>query len=183
MTKKNEYHELISEKLTEKSSNQLYAYAIKLTKDVAEAEDLYQDTVLLALKNSDKFKRGTNFMGWMKVIMKNTFINNYRRKKRFQNVMSEKKKTILANGNFINNGAEVSLAMNDLSDMISKVDEKFRVPFLLYYEGYSYDEIAKNLQVPIGTIKSRIFLARKQIKASYKKIHKVALERKHLKAS
>ncbi len=183
MKNKDQKDDLITEQLTKKSSNQLFGYAVKLTKDVGQAEDLYQDTVLLALKNNDKFKRGTNFMGWMKVIMKNTFINNYRRKKRLQNVMSERKKTVIAEGNFVDNGAEVSLAMNELTQMISKVDDKFRTPFLLYYEGYSYEEIAKNLEVPIGTIKSRIFLARKQIKASYRKVHNVALQPKHLKAS
>ena len=71
------------------SANQLLSFAISLTKNNFEAEDLYQDTVFLALKNKEKFNTGTNFIAWTKTIMRNTFINNYRQKKRFKNLFTK----------------------------------------------------------------------------------------------
>jgi len=157
--------------LSAKSSNQLYAFAMSLTKDQFEAEDLYQDTLFLAIKNSNKFRVGTNFMAWMKTIMRNSFINGYRRKKRFMNYVNDKVTTYFNEGPQIRNEAESKILMDELSEIIEDIDERFKTPFKLFYKGYSYEEIANDLELPLGTVKSRIFIARRKIRAGYNRFY------------
>ena len=156
-------------KLSQKSSDQLYAFAVSLTKDNTDAEDLYQDTLLLALKNSDKFREGTNFLAWMKTIMRNSFINGYRRRKRFLAYVNEKSSKIQLEKPKADNLAETTIFINEISEIIDKIDERFSQPFKMYYKGYSYDEIAEELELPLGTVKSRIFIARRRIREEYKR--------------
>ncbi len=152
----------------QKSTSGLQAFALRLTKNPYDAEDLLQETIFLALKHSDKFRGGTNFNAWVKTIMRNTFINNYRKNKRFMNYVSQKIASYFYDKPEAKNNAESNIMLNELTDIIDELDEKFRAPFMMYYEGFSYEEIAQKLGLPLGTVKSRIFFARKHIKAGYK---------------
>jgi len=146
--------------------NILNAFAYSLTKHREDANDLYQETAFRALKNRDKFKAGTNFKAWSMTIMKNIFINNYRKKVKANTIhdTTENEYYLNAGQASIQNQAEGNIMMKELKRMISQLDETIRIPFLLHYEGYKYHEIADRMQLPIGTVKSRIFFARKGLK-------------------
>lgn len=147
-------------------ANILQAFAYNLTKDFEESRDLFQETAYRALKNRDKFLPGTNFKAWLFTIMKNIFINNYRRKVKANTIIDT-----TDNQYFINSGkratgnqAESEILIQELSDMIRNLDDSIRIPFVKHYEGFKYQEIADEMQLPLGTVKSRIFFARKELK-------------------
>ncbi len=152
------------QRLDSNAINQLYAFALSLTKESNDAEDLYQETMFLALRNSEKFREGTNFMAWMKTIMRNAFINGYRKKKRFQTYVNTKTSHVAVDKEQTSNDAQSNIMMDELNGLIDRIDDRFKTPFRLFYEGFSYDEIAAKLEVPLGTVKSRIFIARRQLK-------------------
>lgn len=149
------------------STKPLLSFALSLTKNNSDAEDLYQDTVFLALKNRDKFSSGTNFLAWLKTIMRNTFINNYRKQKRFQAIVSKGVGGYFFGRKAAENTTETDMNIQEIEKLIEGIDERFKTPFLMYFTGYSYEEIADQLDLPMGTVKSRIFFARKHLKASY----------------
>ncbi len=151
----------------QRSANQLLSFAISLTKNDFEAEDLYQDTVFLALKNQEKFNTGTNFIAWTKTIMRNTFINNYRQKKRFKNLFNKNVSSYFFSKKESENASEMDLNVKEINELIDQIDERFSTPFRLYIQGFSYEEIAEKLDLPMGTVKSRIFFARKHLKQAY----------------
>lgn len=153
----------ITNKITAKNPG-LQAFAYRLTQNHEDANDLVQETVFLALKNKDKFRGGTNFNAWIKTIMRNTFINNYRRKKRFMKYVGLKISSYFIEKPQAKNDGESSIMLEELHGIIEKLDKKFSIPFLMYYKGYTYEEIAEQLDAPLGTIKSRIFFARKEMK-------------------
>jgi RNA polymerase sigma factor (sigma-70 family) len=144
--------------------------ALKLTRDKEEANDLLQDTLLKAISNRDKFADGTNLKAWLYTIMKNTFITNYHR--------LVKRKTFIdttENLHFINssthvtdNKAGTTLAMDEISKAIEGLSYEYKTPFLMHYKGYKYHEIADILNIPIGTVKNRIHIARKELKGELK---------------
>jgi RNA polymerase sigma-70 factor (ECF subfamily) len=147
----------------------LHAFAYKLTGDFTDAQDLYQDTAFKVLKNADKFKPGTNFKAWSSTIMRNIFINDYRKKKR-RGVITDS----TDNNYYINsgdqtvvNGGERSLRYEEIVELIDDLPQNLKEPFLMSYNGFKYDEIAEKLDAPLGTIKSRIFFARKSLKERY----------------
>ena len=152
-------------------TSSLNAFAYNLTKNSEEAKDLYQETAIRAITNKEKFNPGTNLKAWLFTIMKNIFINNYRKK--------VKKNTIIDNTDnmyFINSGSHTidndagrNILMSELNKMIKNLDENFRIPFEMHFDGYKYQEISDELDLPLGTVKSRIFFARKELK---KQIHK-----------
>lgn len=148
----------------------LLSFALSLTKNNSDAEDLYQDTVFLALKNQEKFSTGTNFLAWLKTIMRNTFINNYRKQKRFQKIIAKGVGGYFFGRKAAANTTESDMNLQEIEKLISAVDDRFKTPFLMYYTGYSYEEIAEQLNLPMGTVKSRIFFARKHLKSSYNKL-------------
>jgi RNA polymerase sigma-70 factor (ECF subfamily) len=147
----------------------LHAFAYKLTGDFTDAQDLYQDTAFKVLKNADKFKQGTNFKAWSSTIMRNIFINDYRKKKR-RGVITD----ATDNDYYINSGAEVvvnsgerDLRFDEVYELVKELPENLKEPFLMSYNGFKYDEIAEQLDAPLGTIKSRIFFARKSLRERY----------------
>ncbi len=148
--------------------NPLQSFALGLTKNMDDARDLFQETVFKALKNKDKFSLGTNFKAWIMTLMRNTFINEYRRKKR-HNVTSAASDSFYFEANkdntSIRNLGTSNLEMEELDKMMNSIDDKLRKPFQMYYIGMSYQEISDDLNVPLGTIKSRIFFARKELQA------------------
>jgi RNA polymerase sigma factor (sigma-70 family) len=144
----------------------LHNFATRLTSDSDRAKDLVQDTILRAFRYKHKFQDNTNFKGWIATIMRNTFINNYRKEKRNRTV-SEPVETFayaLQSNVIAPNAGESNLRVQEIHDMLDRVGDLYSIPFLLHYQGYEYQEISTHLNIPIGTTKSRIFTARKKMK-------------------
>lgn len=144
----------------------LQAFAYKLTKNMDDAKDLFQETAYRALTNEDKFRPGTNLKAWLFTIMRNIFINNYRKKVKSNTIFDATDNLYYLNsgGASTGNGAESSILMEELQGMVDSLDDSIRVPFVMHYYGYKYQEIAEQLNLPLGTVKSRIFFARKELK-------------------
>src|ERR1700712_3721759 len=144
----------------------LRPFAITLTRDNETAKDLFQETLFRALANREKYNVGTNIKAWLYTIMRNVFINNYRRKARQNTVLDSTPNEFLLNYNQVatSNAAEGVLKLKDIQSAVHKLPAIFRNPFMLYFEGYKYYEIAEILSKPLGTIKSRIHFARKLLK-------------------
>lgn len=141
--------------------------AMNLTRDLDDAKDLVQETLLKALSNRDKFRVGTNLKAWLYTIMRNSFINNYNKiTKRSSNLDSDDYFLYInTDQNFITqNGATGEFIMNDINHAIAHLDADLREPFMMYYTGFKYLEIADKLNIPIGTVKNRIHIARKELK-------------------
>lgn len=144
----------------------LKPFAINLTRDTEAANDLYQETLYKALANHDKYNAGTNIKAWLFTIMRNIFINNYRRKAKQKTIFDSTPNDYLINLKqaTVSNAAETNLRMKEINKAIGQLPEIFKTPFLLYFDGYKYNEIADALNEPLGTIKSRIHFARKLLK-------------------
>ena len=143
----------------------LKPHAMRLTRDLNDAEDLIQETIVRALVNEDKFQDGTNIRAWLFTIMKNIFINDYRKKSKRNTLIdtTDNQFYLNASSNIINAG-ERSFVMRDIQNALMKISAELRVPFLMHYKGYKYHEISEQLNLPLGTVKSRIFFARKELK-------------------
>jgi RNA polymerase sigma-70 factor, ECF subfamily len=146
-------------------SKPLKYFALNLTSNDEEAKDLLQETLLKAISNRHRFADKTNLKAWMYTIMKNIFINNYRRNVK-ANTMLDSTKDLY----FINipqhsgeTAPESRYSEREILGKIAQLEEEYKVPFTMYFDGYKYKEIADYLDLPIGTVKSRIFLARKQL--------------------
>ncbi len=148
----------------------LNSFALNLTKNKDDAEDLFQETAFRAVSNKEKFRPGTNFKAWMFTIMKNIFINNYRKKTKAKMVIDSTENLYYINSgkSRIYNEADRNMLMGELNGMIDALDDSIKTPFLMHFEGYKYQEIADELNLPLGTVKSRIFFARKALKESIK---------------
>ena len=143
----------------------LKAFALSLTKNKEDAKDLFQETAIRVMVNQEKFAPGTNFKAWVFTIMKNIFINDYRKRQKVKVVFEGKENLFYLNKKpKVTNEAESNMLIDELSLMIAELEESLRVPFILHYEGYKYQEIALELGLPVGTVKSRIFFARKALK-------------------
>jgi RNA polymerase sigma-70 factor (ECF subfamily) len=149
-----------------KWTSYLKGFAYNLTRDKHLAEDLYQDTAVAVFRNQDKFSSGTNMKAWLGVIMRNLFINGYRKKKRRGLIFDNSKESYLLNDGAkrVNNEGEGNIVMKEMLDLINDLPDGLRIPFVMTYEGYKYEEIASYIKLPIGTVKSRIFQARKVLK-------------------
>ncbi len=144
----------------------LKPFAITLTRDNETAKDLLQETMFRALANRDKYNVGTNIKAWLYTIMRNIFINNYRRKAKQNTIFDNTPNDFLLDHNqsAVANRAEITLSVKDIQAAVHHLPHIFRNPFMLYFEGYKYHEIADMLHEPLGTIKSRIHFARKLLK-------------------
>ena len=143
----------------------LMRFAYRLTSDKDDANDLFQETCLKALMYQDKFVLDENLRAWTFTIMKNTFINNYRRSVRFHNYTDHTK-----NGYYLSHtiasGSENPdsvYASNELENIIETLDDNFKLPFKMHHAGFKYREIAETLDLKIGTVKSRVFFAKKKL--------------------
>ncbi len=149
----------------ESLTGSLKPYALKLTKDSEDANDLLQETVYKAYTNRTKFEEGTNLKAWMYTIMRNTFITNYQRMVRRNTFIDTTE-----NSHFINcsavteNKAFGDFIHRDIRKALNELKDIYKIPFELYFEGFKYHEIAKRLHIPIGTVKNRIHIARKELK-------------------
>jgi RNA polymerase sigma-70 factor (ECF subfamily) len=155
------------DKMLLENTDFLKPFAITLTRDQETAKDLLQETIYRALANRDKYNVGTNVKAWLYTIMRNIFINNYRRKAKQNTIFDKTPNDYLIdyNQNAIDNTAEGQIKMKEIRAALHELPEIFKNPFVLYYEGYKYHEIADMLEEPLGTIKSRIHFARKLLKA------------------
>ena len=144
----------------------LLSFALKLTLNKEDARDLVQDTTLKALNNEEKYLENTNFKGWMLTIMRNIFINNYRKASRENTVVDSTEDCYQLNLSQ-DSGLESpdgAFTVNEISSIIATVPADYREPFSLHVAGYKYEEIAEKLSMPLGTVKSRIFFTRKRLR-------------------
>ena len=150
--------------------SELQRFAFKLTADKEEANDLLQETSLRALQNMDKYTPDTNFKGWVYTIMRNIFINNYRKVLREQ--------TFIDYTDNLHNIDSVQLTMDSVTEndydrkelfrVLNSLPDIYRVPFSMFVSGFKYREIADKLSLPLGTVKSRIFLTRRSLQEELK---------------
>lgn len=146
----------------------LSGFAMGFTRDRDDANDLVQETFVKALRYKNNFKEGTNIKGWLYTIMRNIFINNYKRKK-FQNTVldsTENQYFINASQDYTVDTVTTEINQSDILGAIHDLKPDFRKPFTMFLDGYHYDEIAEEMQIPMGTVKSRIFHARKKLATS-----------------
>ena len=149
----------------EEINDLLFGFAMKLTKNRTEAKDLIQETALRSYSNIDRFKPGTNFKAWVTTIMRNSFINDYRKKRTRNRVEKPADEFVEAIENTaVRNEAHSQIMITELQEIINTLSDAYREPFTMFYEGFQYNEIAEKMNLPMGTVKSRIFFARKQIK-------------------
>ena len=149
--------------------DKLLYYAISLTSDTEKAHDLLQETFLKALIYKDKFTQNTNFKAWIFTIMKNTFINEYRRNIKIKNTFN------LANNDFYqfqknmsNPSPDSIYSSKEITQCINALNAEYKIPFILFLAGFKYMEISKELNLPLGTVKSRIFFTRQKLEKSLK---------------
>lgn len=148
----------------------LLSFAYQLTTNREEAQDLLQDTNIKALDNEGKYVDNVNFKGWIFTIMRNIFINNYRQTVRKATVIDQTEDLYHLNVSQESGYAtpEGSVAVKEISAALSSFEDDYRIPFNMYVAGYKYSEIAEKMHLPLGTVKSRIFFARKQLREQLK---------------
>ena len=150
--------------------NNLMNFALQLTTDREAASDLLQDTTLKALTNEDKYTENTNFKGWIFTIMRNIFINNYRQTVRQATVVDKTEDLYHLNATQTTavNTTEGYYAEQEITSALNELGDEYRIPFSMHVAGYKYHEIAAKLDLPLGTVKSRIFFARKRLQEDLK---------------
>lgn len=148
----------------------LLSFAYQLTTDKEEDRDLLQDTTLKALDNEEKYVDNVNFKGWIFTIMRNIFINNYRQTVRKATVIDQTEDLYHLNISQDSglDTPEGSFAVKEISAALDEFTDDYRIPFNMYVAGYKYNEIAEKMNLPLGTIKSRIFFARKRLREQLK---------------
>jgi RNA polymerase sigma-70 factor (ECF subfamily) len=148
----------------------LLNFAYMLTSNRDDAYDLLQDTTLKALDNQDKYIENTNFKGWVFTIMRNIFINNYRRVTRSSTVIDQSEDLYHLNLSQ-DSGIETpegTYCASEITDAINAFPAEYRIPLSMHVAGYKYNEIADKMNLPLGTVKSRLFFARKKLQARFK---------------
>jgi len=145
-------------------------FAKKFTQDIEDANDLVQETMIKAIRYAEMYKEGTNIKAWLYTIMKNTFINSYRRVSKRNSIMdtTEELSSAQLRASASSNLGENKFTLDDINKAITRLQPEYSTPFLKYFEGYKYHEIAEELNIPIGTVKTRIHLARQVLKSSLK---------------
>ncbi len=143
----------------------LKIFTRKFTHDREESLDLVQDTILKALTYRSKYREDTNMKGWLFTIMRNTYINNYRKNQRAKTSHDSSKELYYLNveDRHTFNRPESSAEFKEIWRQVISVKDDLLIPFKMYTTGYKYSEIAKHLKIPVGTVKNRIFHARKEI--------------------
>ncbi len=168
-------------------SPQLYSAALRMTRNPADAEDLVQETFLKAYRAYDTFTAGTNLKAWLYRILTNTYINKYRKEKRrpsevdlgdvqdlylYRQIGSEES---AGASQSVEERVLDGLVESDIKEAVEELPENFRLPVLLAdLEGFAYKEIAEILDIPIGTVMSRLHRGRK---AMQKRLWEFARER------
>jgi len=145
--------------------NDLFRFAIRLTRNRDDASDLLQDTSLKVLDNFDKFAEETNFKAWAYTLMRNIFINNYRRTVREKTYVDQTENLYHLNIPQTSglDSPEGAYAISEITRAINGFNREFRQPFAMHVAGFKYESIAEEMNLPLGTVKSRIFFARKRL--------------------
>ena len=145
-------------------------FALMLTANRDDAQDLLHDTTLKVLDNQDKFVDNVNFKGWVLTVMRNIFINNYHKIVRVQTVVDSS--ADLYNLDVVNDSGfdspDKAYQIKEITKAINGLNDDLKVPFSMFLSGYKYNEIAEKLNVPLGTVKSRIFFARQELQKRLK---------------
>lgn len=151
----------------------LFAFAMNLTRDEESARDLVQETAYKAFKYRRRYQPQTNLRAWLMTIMRNSFINEYRKRQR--------RKTLhdyTSNNYLLNSGdtptepeGEQSVLLQEIEQQISELEDWLQVPFRMHLAGYKYEEIADVLSIPLGTVKSRIFIARRNLQKTLRHLY------------
>lgn len=152
------------------AQDELLRFAYKLTADQEEANDLLQETSLKALDNEDKYTPETNFKGWVYTIMRNIFINNYRRIVREQTFVDQTDNLYHLNlpRDMAYESTERAYDLKEMRRIVNALPKEYRVPFSMHVSGFKYREIAEKLDLPLGTVKSRIFFTRQKLQQELK---------------
>ncbi|MBQ8608384.1 MAG: RNA polymerase sigma factor [Bacteroidaceae bacterium] len=150
--------------------NELFQFAYKLTSDYDNAQDLLQDTSLKVLNHQDMFVEETNFKGWVYTIMRNIFINNYRKEMREQTFVDKTEGAYFLNqaNNLAYDSTESNHDLKEIRRIVNALPSEYKVPFSMYVSGFKYREIAEKLHLPLGTVKSRIFFTRQRLQSRLK---------------
>jgi len=150
------------------STKTLRPFALHLTKSGNDADDLIQEMVFRALKCREKLVEDSNMIAWLYTILKNLFINNYRRNKKIKELIDNNDfgTGYFATKNAINDG-ESNIECLKINTELNKLSGSYSKPLLMYFKGYKYEEIAEDLNLPIGTVKSRIHIARKLMQKKF----------------
>lgn len=144
--------------------NNLHAFAKSFTRNNDDAKDLTQETMLKAITYRSYYTPQTNFKAWVFTIMRNIFINQYRRKMKTKMIFDSSNELYLLNNSSDSSNSAMNLILEkEVNKQICKLDVEYKEPFDLHFKGFKYKEIADKLQIPIGTVKSRIFIARKKL--------------------
>jgi RNA polymerase sigma-70 factor (ECF subfamily) len=143
----------------------LMIFANSLTFNKEIAKDLVQDTMLKAITFREQFHNDTNLKAWTYTILKNTFINNYRKSTRQHTVFDNTSNLFFLSNTLEgrNVNAESIYSAKEIQKIIDNLSDELRIPFKMHVEGYKYKEIAEKLNLNIGTVKSRIFFSRKKL--------------------
>lgn len=149
---------------------ELLRFAYKLTSDREEANDLLQETSLRALDNEDKYVPDTNFKGWMYTIMRNIFINNYRKVVRDQTFVDHTDNLYHLNSSQESgfDSTEQAYDMREIHKVVNNLPKEYKIPFAMHVSSFKYREIADKLNLPLGTVKSRIFFTRQRLQGQLK---------------
>jgi len=163
-------------KMLQEHTPVLRTFAYRFTKDDEEINDLLQDTMIRALKYYGQFKEGTNLRAWLFTIMRNTFINEYRRNTRKNALITTEEEISSAHlsASATANAAEGSFAMRDIQKALASIPSQYSTPFIKYFEGYKYEEIATAMDIPVGTVKTRIHMARQLLQKRLKPYRRAA---------
>ena len=153
-----------------KIQSELLRFAYKLTTNPEEANDLLQETSLKALDNEEKYTPDTNFKGWVYTIMRNIFINNYRKVVRDQTFVDQTDNLYHLNvpQEIGPESAEKAFDLKEMRRIVNALPKEYRVPFAMHVSGFKYREIAEKLDLPLGTVKSRIFFTRQKLQDELK---------------
>ena len=145
--------------------DELLRFAFKLTLDPEEAKDLLNETTLNALDRKDEYKPDTNFRGWMYTIMRNIFINNYRKQVRDQTFIDHTDNLYHINQStdMAFDSTEAAYDLKEIHRAVNSLPKEYRIPFSMRVSGFKYREIAEKLGLPLGTVKSRIFFTRQRL--------------------
>jgi RNA polymerase sigma-70 factor (ECF subfamily) len=141
----------------------LQSFALNFTRNNEDARDLTQETMLKAITYRNYYTPQTNFRAWVFTIMRNIFINQYRRRVKSGTIFDHSKDLYLLNSTDSGSSAVAYLTEKEINSKIAMLDEEYKLPFNLHFKGFKYKEIADQLGIPIGTVKSRIFIARKKL--------------------
>ncbi len=148
----------------------MMSFALMLTANRDDAQDLMQDTTLKVLDNQEKFIDNVNFKGWVLTVMRNIFINNYHKIVRAQTVVDQS--VDLYNLDITNESGfdtpDSAFQIQEISKAIEQLNKELKIPFSMHLSGYKYNEIAEKLKLPLGTVKSRIFFARQELQKTLK---------------